>query len=68
MNTGYPALLLVMVASNPIDECNEQRNRRRVTAIVAIVGAIVLALGACIALPVGLVRAAEDEPAPPRPR
>ena len=56
MKTGYPALLLVMVAPNPIHECNEQRSRRRVTAIVAIVGAIVLALGACIALPVGLVR------------
>ena len=31
MNTGYPALLLLMVASNPIDESSEQLNRRRVS-------------------------------------
>ena len=63
MNTGYAALLLARVAPNPIDECNEQLNRRRVPAIVATVGGIVLALGACIAMPVAPLRAADDEPA-----
>ena len=60
MNTGYPALLLLMVASNPLDESSEKLNRRRVSATV---GAIVLTLGACIARPVAMLRAAEDEPA-----
>ena len=60
MNTGCPALLLVMMAPNPIDECNEQLNRRGVSSTVATVGGIVLALGACIAMPVAMLCAAED--------
>ena len=48
-----------MVASNPLDESSKKLNRRRVSATV---GAIVLTLGACIAMPVAMLCAAEDEP------
>ena len=53
MNTGYPALLPLMVESDPVDESSEKLNRRRVSATV---GAIVLTLGACIAMPVAMLR------------
>ena len=68
MISGSPGLLL-LGASNPIAESTELRNRRRVSSIastssiVSTLGGLLLALGACIAQPVALVRAAEDKPA-----
>ena len=67
MNTDYPALPLLVVASNLLEKCSEQIHRRRVSVTVAsvtvaTVGPIVLALGLCIAMPAAMLRAAEDEP------
>ncbi len=59
MNTDYPALPLLVVASNLLEKCSEQIHRRRVSVTV---GPIVLALGLCIAMPAAMLRAAEDEP------
>ena len=60
MNTGDATVPLLRVASNPRGASSENLNRRRVSATI---GAIVLTLGASIAIPAAILRAAEDEPA-----
>ena len=64
MNTGYPTLRLLTVASNPMDVSSEQLNCRRVSATI---GVIALILGASIAIPIAMLRAADEPWNPPTP-
>ena len=62
MNTGSPTLRLLTVASNPMDVSSEQLNCRRVSATI---GVIALILGASIAIPIAMLRAADEPWNPP---
>ena len=62
MKTGYPTLRLLTVTSNPVDVSREQLNCRRVSATI---GLIALILGASIAIPIAMLRAADEPWNPP---
>ena len=62
MNTGSPTLRLLTVTSNPVDVSSEQLNCRRVSATI---GVIALILGASIAIPIAMLRAADEPWNPP---